>query len=146
MSQALQLSLLPAKDGRPSKRARVLNPQLSEWAFLYTSTEKGNNSGIRFLMTLDHAQQWCDSDVSRGVLMGTKWAYFFTTVARYLEVTCPTVEPRLDIGGCYDNGEWDERIAALGLKKIDLVHCRRILGPLGVRVVDLPNVETEDAA
>ena len=37
---------------------------LSDYAFLYTSTAIGQNSGIHFMMTLDDAMKWCESDLS----------------------------------------------------------------------------------
>lgn len=59
------------------------NPALDEWCFLYTATETGTNSGIRFMMTRDDAMRWCSSDLSKGVFYGVEWAYFFTSVRNF---------------------------------------------------------------
>lgn len=57
---------------------------LSQMAILYTATEKGNNSGIRFGMSVDDAMAFCESDISRGVLHGTQWAYFWTRLSSFV--------------------------------------------------------------
>lgn len=100
-------------------------------AFCYTGTERGNCSGIRFAMSVDDARAWCSSDVSRGVLHGTRWSYFWTTAARFL--SC--FPPPLDLRGYVDNGEWDDRISGLGLRKIGFGEIGSMLAPYGVDVL-----------
>lgn len=107
--------------------------ELDDIAFLYTGTESGNCSGIRFAMSIPDAQAWCSSDVSRGQLHGTRWAYFWTTAASFLTA----FPPPLDLTGYVDSGEWDQRIAGLGLVKIGFAELPALLEPFGVRVVGL---------
>lgn len=118
---------------------------LDDYAFLYTATAEGNNSGIRFMMSRDDAMAWCESDISRGVLYGTPWAYFWTSVRCFIEHhnlypeesrhSLTAGRPRIDIRKLADNGQWDERIASLGLRKIGFGEFRDVLEPLGVEVL-----------
>ena len=103
-------------------------------AFLYTATEKGTNSGIRFMATVEDAQKWCASPLSKGYLGGTEWAYFWTTVATFIGFYWGTERPVLDISRYSDNGEWDERIAETGCKKIGLREFKKTLSPFGIEV------------
>ena len=100
-------------------------------AFLYTGTELGNYSGIRFASSVEDAMLWCESHVSQGVLHGTRWVYFWTTARRFLE----QFPPPLDIDCYVDSGDWDERIAAAGVTKIGFEDFARVFLPLGVAVV-----------
>ena len=109
---------------------------LDELAFIYTATERGNHSGIRFAASRDDAQRWCESDVSRGVMLGTEWAYFWTSCATFLRA----YPPPLVLTGLFDNREWDDRIAAAGVKKINLDELPGLLRPLGVRTEGQPTV------
>ena len=93
---------------------------LSNFAFLFTATEKGTNSGVKFMATVEDAKKWCSSEESKGILHGTKWAYFWTSVS---------------ISGLIDNGAWDEKIAASGCKKIGLNEFKAVLTPYGVEVI-----------
>ena len=111
---------------------------LHQLAFCYTATEAGNNSGIRFMLELSEAQKWCALPGSSGVLHGTKWAYFYTSVANFIECHWGLSEPRLDVTGIVDNGEWDQRIADAGLTKISVERFRDVLAPLGVEIVGTP--------
>lgn len=108
-----------------------LDAGLDDWALLYTATELGNHSGIRFALSVPDAMIWCDSDVSRGILSGTRWAYFWTRASTFLGV----YPPPLDIRGLVDSGEWDQRIADLGLTKWPLPDFPRLFGPLGIEVL-----------
>lgn len=117
-------------------RPDAYHPHLSELAFLYTCTEKGNNSGIRFMMSIEDAQAWCESPVSSGQLHGTRWAYHYTSVRNYIACHWGPKQQRVDITGLVDNGQWDARIAELGLRKIGLHEFGDVLGPLGVEVVE----------
>lgn len=112
-----------------------LNSQLHDLAFLYTGTEKGNNSGIRFMMTVKDAQTWCSSPISTGVLHGTRWVYFYTSVYNYLTCHWGTKNPTISIQKLKDNGSWDERINDLGLEKIGFNDFAAVLNPLGVKVI-----------
>lgn len=115
-------------------------PPLSEWAFLYTSTEKGNNSGIHFMMTKADAIKWCSSHVSKGVLHGTYWAYFWTTVENF--AFCHwggnhSTNPQsgvVDLRRMHDNERWDEEIKKLGLTKFDKRAIYHILYKYGIKV------------
>lgn len=115
-------------------------PPLSEWAFLYTSTEKGNNSGIHFMMTKADAIKWCLSPVSKGCLYDTYWAYFWTTVENF--AFCHwggnhSTNPQsgvVDLRKMHDNGRWDEQIKKLGLTKFDKAAIYHILPKYGIEV------------
>lgn len=112
---------------------------LEAFAFLYTATEKGTNSGIRFMATIEDAKKWCSSDNSKGVIKGTRWAYMFTTVANFIGCHWGLEKPVLDIRKMKDNGEWDERIAATGCHKIGFDEFKKVLSPFGLVVVDNQN-------
>ena len=104
---------------------------LDEIAFLYTASEKGNCSGIRFALSTEEACAWCSSDVSRGVLHGTQWLYFWTKASAYVRQFGTTI----DLRKAFDNGQWDDRLAALGLTKIGLDDLPKLLDPHGVKVL-----------
>lgn len=84
-------------------------------------------------MSVEDAMVWCQSDVSRGVLHGTRWAYFWTRSTRFIE-EYGGKERVLDITGYIDDGSWDERIEVLGLTKIGFERFREVFEPLGVTV------------
>lgn len=128
-------------DDLPSPPAKFNEPLqfsagLDRLAFLYTATERGNSSGIRFAMSVDDAMTWCESDISRGVLHGTMWAYFWTSARHFLGHWSGYGRAEIDITGYVDDGSWDARIASLGLTKIPLTDFRRVLAKYGVRVID----------
>ena len=108
---------------------------LDEIAFLYTATEAGNNSGIRFAMSRDDACAWCESDLSRGVLHGTRWAYLWTSALNFFSRYDYIGGAAFDISKFADNGQWDERIASLGLTKIGFDEFPALFAPLGITVV-----------
>lgn len=118
--------------------------ELDKWAFLYTATAKGNNSGIHFMMTLEDARKWCSSELSRGVYMGAEWAYFFTSVKNFINFHCWGMDSEyrtnkkwgeIDLRHYVDNGKWDKKIEELGLKKYGIYDMKRILEPLGIEVL-----------
>lgn len=104
---------------------------LAALAFCYTATAKGNSSGIRFACPVEDAQAWCESDLSRGTLHGTAWVYMWTRVTTFLDV----FPPPLDITGYVDNGEWDGRLASVGVRKISLTEFAGTFGPFGLEVI-----------
>ena len=117
---------------------------LDNLAFCYTATDSGNNSGIRFMLPLNEARAWCSSDMSRGVMHGAKWVYCYTSVANFAKHhkgdanAYPNAEregrPVIVTAGLTDNGQWDDRIASLGLTKIAIREFAAHLAPLGVVV------------
>lgn len=132
----------PAETPIPPKadpHADVNMAALHELAILYTATEAGNNSGIRFMMTVDDAMRWCEQDVSKGVLHGTAWAYFWTRVSSFITCYWLNDEPCIDLRDAKDDGSWDERIAAAGCKKIAVWEFSEVLNPLGVKVENEPS-------
>lgn len=118
---------------KPRPAAKSYSDELDAFALLYTATEKGNNSGIRFMMTIEDAQAFCSSDLSQGNLHGTRWSYFYTSVRNF----CHNQNKRLmlDLRKLEDNGQWDERIEVLGLRKIGLDEIAAALMPFGVEVI-----------
>jgi len=137
---AVQLTLTGIFESAPIERPAARSVDLAaleNYALLYTATETGNKSGIRFMMTLDDARRWCSSPDSAGTMYGTSWAYFYTTVARFLnrDMSYEVELDELDLRGQIDNGQWDERIAAAGCVKIALAEIPSVLEPLGVTVL-----------
>ncbi len=109
---------------------------LSDYAFLYTAGRAGRNRGIRFMMTLEDAQAWCESDLSKGNMHGNPWAYFFTSVENFCNCHWGQLKgATLDLRKLIDNGMWDEKISSLGLKKYDKKEIKQILEPLGIEVL-----------
>lgn len=126
--------------------------ELDKWAFLYTATATGNNSGIHFMMTLEDAKKWCSSPLSRGSFLGAEWAYFFTSVKNFVNFHCWGMDSeyrtnkiwgRIDLRRYSDNGKWDEKIMSLGLTKYNAYDMKRILGPLGIEILTDFNSEEE---
>ncbi len=108
---------------------------LSSYAFLYTATATGKNSGIHFMMTVQDAMKWCESDISCGIYLGNRWAYFFTSVQNFITCHWGCTNHILDFSKSKDNGMWDKQISDLGLKKYGFKEIRDILTPLGVEVI-----------
>jgi len=127
-------------DPAPAVTSGVDWDRLDGLAFLYTATAKGTSTGIRFAASIADAQRWCSSDVSRGVIRGTAWAYMWTSASNYIRhhsgdgSVYGVGTPRIDLTGCTDNGEWDDRIAAEGVTKIALDELAQILRDCGVQV------------
>ena len=130
---ALQESLFDVPRVQPV-RPWLDHDGLRSIALLYTATEKGNCSGVRFGMSVDDAQTWCSLDVSQGRVYGTAWCYFWTSAAKYCEVFYNDGWPIFDFSTYSDSGDWDERIRAHGLRKYDYDELRELLGPMGVTV------------
>ena len=105
------------------------------YALLYTATETGKHSGIRFMMTTPDAKAWCSSPLSAGAVYGSQWAYFYTTVANFTRCHWGPQAPKIVIAGLVDNGRWDRRIESPGLTKIGLKEFAGVLTPLGVDVI-----------
>ncbi len=119
----------------PASASTLNRDALARIALLYTATEKGTNSGVRFaLPSIEEARIWCSSPLSRGQMHGTRWAYMYTSALNFVE--CHWGQgPRIVSGRIVDNGEWDERIASLGLHKISVADFPAVFEPLGVTVV-----------
>ncbi len=138
-----RVSMLTLFDDLEIETPEPSAPDLSDldrYAFLYTATAAGNNSGVRFAMTVEDAQAWCESELSQGILHGTPWAYFWTRVPTYLRNRCDftgahgDTPPEIQASRIVDNGSWDDRIAGLGLTMIKASQFREWLEPYGVKV------------
>lgn len=131
-----QLSIFDFADSHQAQpeppKPQESEDRLSEYAFLYTCTEKGNNSDIHFMMSMEDAIKFCESDISKGQIHGNHWAYFFTSVKNF--VSCPW-GGKVDLRKMSDNGNWDKKIEGLGLKKYSIHEIPKILEPLGVTVL-----------
>ncbi len=133
---------IPAQPVTPKKQTPKKQPPkktvdldaLANYAILYTATETGKNSGIHYVMTLDDAQKWCSSDVSRGQYMGNKWAYFWTSIANYLTCVWMGESDELDLSTLTDGGSWDNKLDAVGVKKIPVETLPELFAPYGVKV------------
>ena len=136
-----QLSLFDAAElpktqpKRKEKRTDSVDLEgLSNYALLYTATETGKNSGIHYVMTVEDAQKWCSSDVSQGQYMGSHWAYFWTSIKNYLTCVWMGDSDVLDLTIVQDNGSWDDKLAAVGVRKIPLKDCPALFAPFGIKV------------
>lgn len=140
--------LLSLLDDTPELVAPGLDTEaLSQWAFLYTCTEKGTSTGVKFMATVPDAQAWCSSPLSRGQMHGTRWMYCWTSVLNYsrhhsgdADVYGQPTRLRVDLTGCTDDGTWDERITSTGCRMVKLDEIADVLGPLGIEVVGRPRV------
>jgi hypothetical protein len=132
------------KPDSPGLDGQIDLEKLEGYAFLYTATDKGNSTGVRFMMTVSDAQKWCETKVSSGVLHGSRWAYFWTSVTNYLKHRQgwipehggrPSLQLKFDRS--QDSGLWDGRIAAAGCVKIGLEDAAALLEKCGVEVTVL---------
>lgn len=129
----------PEPEPTPAPIQEVNGRTLADYAFLYTCTEKGHNSGIHFMMTTEEAQKWCCSDLSKGVMMGTQWDYFWTSVKNFVGCYWNLAENAIiDLRKHKDNGRWDAKIASLGLHKYSYSEMRDVLKPFGITVLFTP--------
>lgn len=145
------LSLLSEDENRPFRKqaanGNADEKALASWAFLYTATDHGNATGIKFMAPISDAMRWCSSPKSRGMMHGAHWAYFFTSALNFVRyhrgdsTTYGEYPYVLDLNRLEDNGEWDERIAAEGVRMIKLDEIPRILEPLGVKCIGTPRVK-----
>ncbi|MDO4571673.1 MAG: hypothetical protein Q4D38_14925 [Planctomycetia bacterium] len=107
---------------------------MDDYAFLYTATATGKNSGVHFMMSTEDAQNWCASPKSQGVYCGNPWAYFYTTVQNFTTCHWFKNEKVLELRGCCDNGKYDAIIEEMKLKKYSLDEMKTILSRFGIRV------------
>ena len=132
----------PPQSQEPQEQNNSDDP-LKKIAFLYTATECGNNSGIRFMMSLEDALIFCGSPKSQGVLHGTHWAFFFTSVYNFLhahddygETAHANARVRnnyINLKGCAeDKGTYDWLIDELKLKKYNISAIPKVLAKYGV--------------
>lgn len=123
---------------RRPRRTEIDLEALDRFAILYTATEAGNNSGIRFAMSCEDARTWCAHEFSRGCLHGTEWAYFWTSLRNFIfrDAEYSDDECSIEVNRKMDNGSWDARILAAGCTKIDVSDFRHVFGPLGVKIVE----------
>lgn len=114
----------------------IEHPDLDRYALLWTATERGNATGIRFAMTVEDAMAWCESPLSKGYAHQTAWAYFWTRVSSWMKAW--SADHPIDV--FEDDGTWDERIAAVGLTKVGFAKFAEKFRPLGVKIA-YPAVE-----
>lgn len=127
---------LPPVEYVPSRKDKptIDLDALEDYAILYTATETGKNSGIHYVMTTEDAQKWCSSPVSRGQYMGSEWAYFWTSVKNYLTCVWMGESDELDLTMLTDNGSWDAKLDAVGVKKIPVKDLPELFKPFGIKV------------
>lgn len=116
---------------------------LSKWAFLLTSGMAGF-IGYHFMMPLEDAVKWCESDASRGSLYGNPWSYFFVNVDNYAfhiwdgNAERDAKDPQtavLDLRGMKDNGKYDKKISEMGLRKYNKKQIKEIMGEYGIKIL-----------
>ncbi len=135
MQQLSIFDFMDCEQKTEQKEEVSISESLADYAFLYTGTATGSNSGIHFMMTIDDAMAWCESNLSHGVYLGNPWAYFFTSVQNFIGCHWGTHKPTLDFRKSKDNGKYDDKITSLGLKKYGFKEIHDILTPLGVEVL-----------
>lgn len=152
METLFDLPLSAVKRPEPV-RIDVDEDGLRAFAFLYTVTQTPTATGIRFGATVDDAQKWCDSPISRGQLHGVSWVYCWTSAWNYIRNYSGDTDTydttryayQLDIRGLRDNGTWDERIASTGCRIVRLEDFASVLEPMGVSVIADPRAAYESA-
>ena len=87
---------------------------------------------IRMMMTVDDAMRFCSSDVSKGQMYGSHWAYFWTRVETYRD----NLTDEINVTKLIDDGSWDKRLAEIGVRKIPLRDFAKHLCPIGFTIID----------
>ena len=103
-------------------------------ALVYTATEKGNCTDPHFFLTIDDAMKLCSDERSKGVLHGTRWAYFWTSLKNYASNYWMGDDGGLDFSKFHDNGSRDGLLAELGIEKIDFHEVVALLEKAGFKV------------
>lgn len=142
MQTPIQLSLFDSEALIQAPESVKLSNDIDNYAFLYTATEKGNATGIRFMMSQKDAKAWCESPLSCGILHGTRWAYFWTSVRKYIEEYGEGSDAQngrisLILDNFSDNGQWDTKIESLGLRAYKGDEITTILKPCGIDVKEI---------
>lgn len=104
-------------------------------AIIYTGTECGNFSGPKYFMKIDDAKKFCSDERSKGVLHGTKWAFFWTSLANYVGCYWDLSEHGIDFSHFFDNGSRDGLLAELGIEKLDPREVFGTLEKCGIHVI-----------
>lgn len=103
-------------------------------ALVYTATEKGNCTDPHFFLTIDDAMKLCSDERSKGVLHGTRWAYFWTSLKNYASNYWMGDDGGLDFSKFHDNNSRDGLLAELGIEKIDYWEVYELLKNAGFNV------------
>lgn len=136
-----QLDLFSAlgmeEPGKSEKQQRIENARNNApegIALVYTATEKGNSTDPHFFMSIDDAMKLCSDERSKGVLHGTKWAFFWTSLKNYCGNYWDLTLNGLDLTKFYDNGSRDALLEELGITKLDFFDVVRQLKRNGISV------------
>lgn len=89
-------------------------------AIVWTATELGNNSDPHYFLNVEDAKKLCSDQRSKGVLHGTKWAFFWSSLKNYCGNYYDLTDGGLDMSKFYDNGSRDWLLDELQIKKITL--------------------------
>lgn len=103
-------------------------------ALVYTATEKGNSTDPHFFMSIDDAMKLCSDERSKGVLHGTRWAFFWTSLKNYCGNYWDLTLNGLDLSKFYDNGSRDALLDELGIRKMDFHEVVGLLERNGIKV------------
>lgn len=106
------------------------NYTLEDYVFLFTTSHKNGFGGVKFMMTREDGMKFCSDDRTKG----NGWAFFFTSIANYVEANA--INGVINIGkkNNIDNGSMDDIIKDLGLTKINLDDATKILENFGIKV------------
>ena len=138
--QIVTLSFPPPPPKKPLPEDAIdaeTRQALQNYALLYTATQRGtqktNSTQIRFMMSVEDARKFCESDLSEGKMYGSQWCYCWTSVWNFLYKAW-TAGQGIVIDSMADNGSYDSKIENLGCKKYGARDMYEILSKLGVQI------------
>lgn len=133
MFAAIGLDSMP-KSEKQRRIENAYNAAPDGIALVYTATEKGNSTDPHFFLAIDDAMKLCSDERSKGVLHGTRWAFFWTSLKNYCGNYWDLTDGGLDFTKFYDNGSRDALLDDLGIKKIDYWEVYELLTNAGFKV------------
>jgi len=92
------------------KKKYNLTGDIKNYASVYLCNEKTGRGNDVFIMSIDDAKKFCNDDRTKGVYLGNKWIYMFTSL-EYLLNDCDS-----EINFKMDNGSQQKVIEELNIK------------------------------
>ena len=115
----------------PEPTAAEIARAASDLCFLFTVSEHTRGGKVHFLVSRDEAMRFCSDDRTKGVYMGGKWMYCWTSV----DNAFVSMNDKIVIGrNVTDNGKYDDLLHELRIKPIPLSDYKKTLEPLGFKV------------
>ena len=134
MFAALGLDSGPAKSEKEIRIENAYDAAPDGIALVYTASENGNSTGPHFFLTIDDAMKLCSDNRSKGVIHGTCWAFFWTSLKNYCGNYWDLTDGGIDFTNFFDNGSRDELLNELGIKKIDYWEVYDLLKNAGFKI------------